>query len=518
MTAPKEYLTSIAFEPSMAVQNAVTCAAVLILFAKPGRDRNHRLMLALEFIVLFTALVAMNGVWEGLFHRPGSYFATHLLLMAGYILRLGKLKKRQYIITIILFYAVETAGIVLSSIIPEILMPDAYGALETVLRNLVVLSTLAAAVFSRQKGILSFQNLNAVSTVYALLIGSATALLAMAYSDSRSRYDASAAQFALLAFSCILVIDLVAYYMNYAVAYAQEREKRLVIENYMARNDRELLRLNQQNLEDMRKIRHDIKNHFAYLEVLLREGRPGEALDYFEELRADVLPQLAYIDCGNRTVSAILNLETAKSRAQGIALDYRCMVEPELPVRDSDLCALMTNLIDNAKLIEMFSNGNWQEVADPDNGVPRTVDLDGPAGLTAQALGTQDCQQYQHNILIGSTWNTEMAALMGTSIANEIMACGWTGWYGPGTNIHRSEFCGRNTEYMDPTAALYSGGTDLCLSQVKLGDTDNDLALKNLQTAAKNVLYNKATAMPSSSTASPPGPPSPTAPPPGGWA
>ena len=69
MTAPKEYLTSIAFEPSMAVQNAVTCAAVLILFAKPGRDRNHRLMLALEFIVLFTALVAMNGVWEGLFHQ-----------------------------------------------------------------------------------------------------------------------------------------------------------------------------------------------------------------------------------------------------------------------------------------------------------------------------------------------------------------------------------------------------------------------------------------------------------------
>ena len=284
--------------------------------------------------------------------------------------------------------------------------------------------------------------------------------------------------------------------------------------------------------------------------------------------------------------------------------------------------------ISEDKFIEMFSNGNWQEVADPDNGIPRTVDLDGPAGLTAQALGTQDCQQYQNNILIGSTWNTEMAALMGTAVANEMMAYGWTGWYAPGTNIHRSEFCGRNTEYysedpihsgvmcsaevsagsegglicfnkhfavnnqevnrqgnlctwvneqtirelylrgweyyvkettmtvncydengslttkempgatgvmtsynllgatwtaactelcvdilrnewgfvgisltdainnateyMDPTAALYSGGTDLCLSQVQLGDTDNDLALKNLQTAAKNVLYNKA--------------------------
>lgn len=284
------------------------------------------------------------------------------------------------------------------------------------------------------------------------------------------------------------------------------------------------------------------------------------------------------------------------------------------------------------KLIEQFSNGNWQEVADTDNGVPRSVDLDGPAGLTAQALGTGDCQSYQNNILIGATWNTQMAAKMGTAIANEMMAYGWTGWYGPGMNIHRSPFCGRNTEYysedailsgmlgaaevaacaeggvicynkhfainnqevnrqgnictwvneqaarevylrgweiyvkectmtvqyyaqdengnqvlvskempgangimtsynligavwaaacdeitvdilreewgftgtsltdainnateyMDPTAALYSGATDLCLSQVQLGDTDNDLALLNLQKAAKNVLYNKA--------------------------
>lgn len=284
------------------------------------------------------------------------------------------------------------------------------------------------------------------------------------------------------------------------------------------------------------------------------------------------------------------------------------------------------------KLIEMYANGNWQEVADTDNGVPRTVDLDGPAGLTAQALGTDECQVYQNNILIGATWNNDMASLMGTAIANEMMAYGWTGWYGPAANIHRSAFCGRNceyysedpvlsgymsaaevgscaeggvicfikhyavnsqevnrqgnictwvneqalrevylrvweiyvenctmtvnyyapdengdlvmtskempaangimtsynligatwaaaseattynilrnewgftgtsltdainnaTEYMDPTAALYSGATDLCLSQVQLGDTDNDLALKNLQKAAKNVLYNKA--------------------------
>lgn len=147
MTAVWEYLTDIAFEPSMTVQNAVTCTAVLLLFAERDRSRNRWSGLLLEFLGLFTALVAMNGVWEALFHRPGSYFATHLLLMAGYVLWLGRLNSRQYLVTIILFYAVETAGIVLSSIIPEILLPDSYGTLEIVLRNLAVLSTLAAAAF-----------------------------------------------------------------------------------------------------------------------------------------------------------------------------------------------------------------------------------------------------------------------------------------------------------------------------------------------------------------------------------
>lgn len=348
MAAWREYLTGIAFEPSMIVQNMVTCVAVLVLFAERGQGKRYWVGLGTQFLALFLALVAMNGAWEVLFHRAGSYFASHLLLMAGYVFWLGKLRKRQYLITVILFYAVETTGIVLSSIVSEVLLEEAYRIWGTALRNFVVLLTLAVAAFFRRKGILKFRNLNPVNTIYALLVGTTTAILAMAYSNSRQQYDAPTAQFALLAFSCILLIDFVAYYMNYAVASSQEREKQLVIENYMTQNDRELLCLNQQNLEDMRKIRHDIKNHFAYLEVLLQEGRQEEAMSYFEELQAGILPQLSYIDCGNRVVSAILNLETAKARAQGIILDYRSMVEPELPIRDSDLCALMTNLIDNA--------------------------------------------------------------------------------------------------------------------------------------------------------------------------
>lgn len=103
----------------------------------------------------------------------------------------------------------------------------------------------------------------------------------------------------------------------------------------------------------------------------------------------------------------------------------------------------------------------------------------------------------------GSLVSKEMPAANGVMTSYNLLGAVWTAacpelcvdilrgeWGFTGTSL--TDAINNATEYMDPTAALYSGGTDLCLSQVQLGDTDNDLALKNLQNAAKNVLYNKA--------------------------
>ena len=48
---------------------------------------------------------------------------------------------------------------------------------------------------------------------------------------------------------------------------------------------------------------------------------------------------------------------------------------------------------------------------------------------------------------IGSTWDTTLAEKQGTAIGNEALYMGITGWWGPGVNIHRSPFGGRNFEY-----------------------------------------------------------------------
>ena len=49
--------------------------------------------------------------------------------------------------------------------------------------------------------------------------------------------------------------------------------------------------------------------------------------------------------------------------------------------------------------------------------------------------------------MVASTWSKELAVRFGTCIGNELCDFGFTGWYGPGMNIHRNAFSGRNFEY-----------------------------------------------------------------------
>lgn len=340
-----EYLISDAFEPSMLFQNVVTVLDALILFTAHRR----RSILARDGVLLFVLLLVLNGIWQVLFAAPGSFFITHILIFVLCAAMAGGIRKRAYLITVVLFYAVEIAMIELSSIFPRLLEERPGGSvMEIIARNVTVFLTLIVALFFRKWNILGFKNITNASVIYSVITAGATTSLALLYMYNRLDYSAYGYVFALLAFTCVLVINLVAYYLNYTVCSYGEREKQYLVERITAQNYQDMLRLNAQNQEDMRIFRHDIKNHLAYIETLLAADKYDEARKYFALISKNTAQQLQYIDCGNENISAILNLEAAKARSHGIAFDYRVMTAAELPIAPDDMCALLTNLIDNA--------------------------------------------------------------------------------------------------------------------------------------------------------------------------
>lgn len=97
---------------------------------------------------------------------------------------------------------------------------------------------------------------------------------------------------------------------------------------------------------------------------------------------------------------------------------------------------------------------------------PVTLDIDGPAGINGIFQGIKGIQ-YNSEVVVASTWNTDLAAKMGDAFAKEALAHGVVGLYGPAVNIHRSPFSGRNFEYYSEDPYI-SGEMASALAQATL--------------------------------------------------
>ena len=85
---------------------------------------------------------------------------------------------------------------------------------------------------------------------------------------------------------------------------------------------------------------------------------------------------------------------------------------------------------------------------------PKANDLDGPAGLNdiiahgSMPIGDGlQAMTWPTQYMLACTWNLELAEAMGEGIGEDGLYSGTSGWYGPGMNIHRTPFAGRNFEY-----------------------------------------------------------------------
>ena len=79
-------------------------------------------------------------------------------------------------------------------------------------------------------------------------------------------------------------------------------------------------------------------------------------------------------------------------------------------------------------------------VALDDFGKPKSVDQDGPNCF-------DNLYQWCDETVIAATWNTDLGYLDGQIVGSMALLTGNTGWYGPGMDMHRSAFSGRNNEY-----------------------------------------------------------------------
>lgn len=125
----------------------------------------------------------------------------------------------------------------------------------------------------------------------------------------------------------------------------------------------------------------------------------------------------------------------------------------------------LSDLIDQMsyeEMCELSKQAGYKTIAVESIGKPKYNEYDGPAGLNTNStsIETTKWTAFPNEVIIGQTWNKQLARQLGYIVAKEGKETGVSGWYAPGVNLHRSSFSGRNYEYYseDPVLSGEIGG------------------------------------------------------------
>lgn len=106
----------------------------------------------------------------------------------------------------------------------------------------------------------------------------------------------------------------------------------------------------QQQDQQLRQLRHDLRNHITAAAGLLELGKVEEARAYLDELGESRALSRPRRFCENETVNIVLAAKADALAQSGIAADFQVALPADLAIADTDLCALLGNALDNALL------------------------------------------------------------------------------------------------------------------------------------------------------------------------
>ncbi len=141
------------------------------------------------------------------------------------------------------------------------------------------------------------------------------------------------------------VIHCIVFFIYVSAVNRREKEEKIYTKN-------KLMELNYQKLyEEQKRLEqtaHDFKNHINLMMRYLEEEKYEKAIEYGRKLEnpLEVISQRSWSD--NKILDTILNIKLLEARKKEIQIHTEIDNMVNLPLSDYDLCAILSNLLDNA--------------------------------------------------------------------------------------------------------------------------------------------------------------------------
>ena len=147
---------------------------------------------------------------------------------------------------------------------------------------------------------------------------------------------------------------LILFYVVFLAAYHRETQERTKAE-LQSSVQAALLKQAQKEMDALRQAqlqaaiyRHDMRHHLNMIDGFLTAGKPEQALAYIRKARNDISNLSLKRFCENEAVNLICSSFADKAARMGIRLTVNVRLPETLPVSDTELCALLSNGLENA--------------------------------------------------------------------------------------------------------------------------------------------------------------------------
>lgn len=203
---------------------------------------------------------------------------------------------------------------------------------------------LVSLLLARFKHIKKTRNLPKIFMISMVLIPVGTLIqsIGIVVSDSFSE------GFVAAVLIIVMVVDFMMMYLYDSLGrmFEENLEKELADqEKKYYYHQAEIL---EENYEEMRKFRHDMKNKLITIQQLVENGKIEEAKEYLAELEGKLTGLKAFSSSGYTVVDSVINYKLSKAQTEGIRVEANVKLPKELVFHTDDLVIVLGNLLDNA--------------------------------------------------------------------------------------------------------------------------------------------------------------------------
>lgn len=158
-------------------------------------------------------------------------------------------------------------------------------------------------------------------------------------------------------------------YMVYTTAYRQQLQRQTqteLINSLMASQLKqagaEMTALRQADAQSA-IYRHDMRHHLTVINAFLSEDKPRQAEEYIRQVQEDIEAITPKRFCENELVNLLCSSFSSKAQHMGVRLTLEVLLPRTLDISDTELCALLSNGLENAlnAVGAMRENRRWVE-------------------------------------------------------------------------------------------------------------------------------------------------------------